>query len=63
MERSKVVHKKLSILRREIYLHNHRDECLRWGQFLDFVDRIYTIEYGIADRRDRVQHHLKIWEK
>ena len=63
VKRSKVVHKKLSILRREIYLHNHRDECLRWGQFLDFVDRVYTIEYGIADRRDRVQHHLKIWEK
>ena len=44
-------------------MNNHRDEHLRWEQYLDLVDKIYTIEYAIADRKDKVLQHLKIWEK
>ena len=60
---SKLLIKKLSILRRLIYQFNHRDEKLRWNMFLEVVDRTYTIEYAIADRNGRVPQHLKHWER
>ena len=61
--RSKLISKKLAILRRMIYQNNHRDEKPRWGQFIDLVDRIYTIEYAIVDRNGKIFQHLEHWEK
>ena len=60
---SKLLRKKLSILRRSIYQKNHKDEKLRWEMFLDTVERVYVAEYAIADRNGRVLQHLKHWEK
>ena len=41
---------------------NHKDEILRWGTYLEMIENIYTIEYAIADRNDRVLQHLQHWE-
>ena len=60
---SKLLRKKLSILRRSIYQKNHKDEKLRWQMFLDTIERVYVAEYAIADRNGRVLQHLKHWEK
>ena len=60
---TKLLIKKLSILRRSIYQHNHKDEKLRWGTYLDTIERVYVAEYAIADRNGRVLQHLKHWEK
>ena len=60
---TKLLKKKLSILRRLIYQFNHRDEKLRWNMYLEAVDRVYTLEYAIADRNGRVPQHLKHWER
>ena len=60
---NRLLKKKLSILRRLIYQFNHKDEKLRWNMFLEAVDRVYTIEYAIADRNGRVPQHLKHWER
>ena len=63
MERKKIVNKKLNILRRAIHSYNHKDETLRWGAYQDLVERVYTIEYAIADRNEKVPQHLLHWEK
>ena len=63
MGRPKLILKKLGILRRMIYLSNHRDEQPRWGIFLDLIEKVYTMEYSIAERNDRILQHLKFWEK
>ena len=63
IERTKLITKKLSILRRAIHNHNHRDETLRWDVYIDLVERIYTLEYAISDRNNKVLQHLKHWEK
>ena len=63
MDRPKLILKKLGILRRMIYLSNHSDEQPRWGIFLDLIDKVYTIEYSIADRNGRILQHQKFWEK
>ena len=55
---SKILRKKLSILRRSIYQKNHKDEKLRWEMFLDIVEKVYVAEYAIADRNGRVLQHL-----
>ena len=60
---TKLLRKKLSILRRTIYQRNHKDEKLRWQEYLDTVERVYVAEYAIADRNERVLQHLKHWEK
>ena len=63
MERKKIINKKLNILRRAIHSYNHKDETLRWGAYQDLVERVYTIEYAIADRNEKVPQHLLHWEK
>ena len=63
ISRSKLIKKKLSILRRMIYQCNHKDEKPRWGNFLELLDRVYVAEYAIADRNGRILQHFKCWEK
>ena len=63
IERSKLIIKKLGILRRAINTYNHKDETLRWGDYIDLIERIYTLEYAISDRNNKVLQHLKHWEK
>ena len=62
IKRSKIILKKLNILRRAMHNFNHKDEILRWGTYLEMIENIYTIEYAIADRNDRVLQHLQHWE-
>ena len=63
IKRSKLIMKKLSILRQIIYKCNHKEEKPRWDHFQDLVDRVYTYEYAIADKNNRILQHLKIWGK
>ena len=55
--------KKLSILRQIIYNCNHKEEKPRWDHFQDLVEKVYTYEYAIADKNNRILMHLKIWGK
>ena len=60
---SKLLRKKLNILRRLIYQKNYKDEKLRWQVYIDALERVYVTEYAIADRNGRVLQHLQHWEK
>ena len=62
-QRKKIIIKKLNILRRAIHSFNHKDEILRWDVYQDLVERIYCIEFSIADRNGRELQHLQHWEK
>jgi hypothetical protein len=62
IERSLITIKRLSILRKTLYDFNHQDIKLRWEMFINRVDDIYVIEYGIADRNDKLPLQLKIWD-
>jgi hypothetical protein len=46
----------------QLYDFNHQDIKLRWEMFINQVDKIYVIEYAIADRSDKLPLHLKIWD-
>ena len=63
IKRSRLVMKKIGILRQMVYSCNHKQEAPKWEQFLDQVEKVYTYEYAIADRNGKVLQHLKIWEK
>ena len=62
IQRSKLTLKRLGILRKAIYDHNHRDETLRWQGYLYLLERIYTMEYSIADSKGRLDRHFKAWD-
>ena len=53
--------KKLNLLRKYIYDCNHTDVTPRWEKYLQYMDRVYSYEYAIADKNDKIQAHLKIW--
>ena len=55
--------KKIGLLRKVIYQCNHRGDKPRWDNFLDLVEKVYTYEYAIADKNDRILQHLKVWGK
>ena len=63
IKRTKLIMKKLGILRQMIYSHNHKEEKPRWENYLEQVDRVYCYEYSISDKNGSVMQHLKIWEK
>ena len=63
IKRTKLITKKLGILRRMICQSNHKDEKPKWGQFLDLIERVYTYEYAIAERNGKIPQHLLHWEK
>ena len=63
IKRSKLIMKKIGLLRKVIYQCNHRGDKPRWDNFLDLVEKVYTYEYAIADKNDRVLQHLKVWGK
>ena len=54
--------KKLAILRREVLLHNHRDEVLRWPTVIKKIEDVYVQEYAIADKNDKLPAHFKSWD-
>jgi hypothetical protein len=54
--------KRLNILRKQLYDFNHQYIKLRWEMFINRVDEIYIIEYGIADRSDKLPLHREIWD-
>ena len=62
VDRKKIILKKLNILRRAIHSYNHKDETLRWDVYQDLVDRVYTIEFSISERNDKILQHLEHWE-
>ena len=60
--RTKAVLKKLAILRNAIIMSNYRDEILRWEKVLHEIDRVYTQEFAVANRRDKLPSHFKSWD-
>lgn len=55
--------KRFCILRKYIYDSNRHDTRPTWEGYMELVDRIYTYEYSIADKKDKPLKHLQIWEK
>ena len=60
--RTKAVLKKLAILRNAIIMSNYRDETLRWEKVLHEIDRVYTQEFAVANRKDKLPSHFKSWD-
>jgi hypothetical protein len=52
--RDLIVSKRLGILRRCIYECNHECRVPKWEEVLNAVDRLYIVEYGIAEKAGRV---------
>ena len=61
-QRTKAVLKKLAILRNAIIMSNYRDETLRWSMVLHKIDKVYTHEYAVANRQDKLHMHFKSWD-
>ena len=61
-QRTKAMLKKLAILRNAIIMSNYRDEVLRWSMVLHRIDNVYTKEYAVANRQDKLQMHFKSWD-
>ena len=55
--------KRFNLLRKYIYDCNHKDNLPKWEEYLHSVDRAYVYEYAIAAGKDRVEQHLKAWNK
>ena len=53
---------KINILRKCIYDAVHAETILRWEDVLCAVERLYVIEYAIADKTDTMLKHFKSWE-
>ena len=53
--------KVLGIARRMIHLSNHRDELPRWEMIQAEVERMYTIEYAIANKNGMMKKHFTLW--
>jgi hypothetical protein len=62
VKRDKIFHKRLGILRKNIYDSNHNDIVPRWDNMLQAIDRVYVLEYAIAERQGRVDKVLKEWD-
>ena len=60
--RTKATLKRLAILRNAIIMSNFRDEVLRWERVLHEVDKVYTCEFAVANRRDKLPSHFKSWD-
>ena len=62
IQRTKGVLKKLAILRNAIIMSNYRDEVLRWPMVLNKIDKVYVLEYAIADRQEKLPLHFSSWD-
>ena len=62
IQRTKGVLKKLAILRNAIIMANYRDEVLRWPMVLNKIDKVYVLEYAIADRQEKLSMHFSSWD-
>ena len=60
--RTKAILKKLAILRHAIIMANYRDEALRWPMVLHKIERVYVLEYAVANRKDKLSAHFKSWD-
>ena len=60
--RTKAVLKKLAILRHAIIMANYRDEVLRWQMVLHKIERVYILEYAVANRKEKLSAHFKSWD-
>jgi hypothetical protein len=54
--------KQLNLLRRCIYDAVHAETILKWEEVLKCIDKLYVIEYAIADRNNTILKHLRNWE-
>jgi hypothetical protein len=59
--RDKLSLKRLGILRKSVYDCNHDCRVPKWDEILTAIDRLYVIEYGIAERGGRIDKVLKDW--
>ena len=64
IQRTKGVLKKLAILRNAILMSNYREEVLRWPMVLNKIDKVYVLEYAIADRdrQEKLPSHFSSWD-
>jgi hypothetical protein len=60
--RSKVLLKRIGILRNEIYRSNHEGVVPSWEKMLFAVDRLYVLEYAIGEKIERIDKVLLEWE-
>jgi hypothetical protein len=45
-----------------MYSAVHAEAILRWEEVLKSVDKMYIVEYAIADKAGRILNHLRNWE-
>jgi hypothetical protein len=62
MKRENILHKRLGIMRKNIYDCNHNGTVPRWENMLRAIDRVYVLEYAIAEQNGRVDRVLKVWD-
>ena len=59
--RTKAILKKLAILRNVIVMSNYHEEIPRWEKVLHEIDRVYVLEFAVANQRDKLPSHFKSW--
>ena len=62
IQRTKGVLKKLAILRNVIIMSNYRYEVLQWPMVLNSIDKVYVLEYAIADRQEKLPLLFSSWD-
>jgi hypothetical protein len=60
--RTKLVNKKLGVLRKCVYDAIHAQVTPRWEQVLKQIDHIYVLEYAVAEKNGRVDKVMLEWE-
>jgi hypothetical protein len=61
-DRSKLLLKRLGILRKYIYDSLYSGNIPRWDGVLTCIDKVYVQEYSIGDSNGHVYKVLKDWE-
>jgi hypothetical protein len=60
-DRSRIINKKINVLRKCIYDAAHARVIPRWEQVVQNIDRLYVLEYSIGEKSGRVHKVLKEW--
>ena len=50
------------ILREIEWERDYGDEVLRWPMVLNKIDKVYVLEYAIADRQVKLLMHFRSWD-
>jgi hypothetical protein len=61
IDRSKPCLKRLNILRHTIHIFNTKNITPSWYHFVGQLEKVYNIEYAIAEKRGKTLLHLRLW--